>query len=68
MNIESDEGGAYFEKMGKLRFNKKKKRIELTLTVVEEAPEYSGTAKAVLYFDGRQWKVACDQKFCEVLP
>ena len=43
-------------------------RIELTLTVVEEAPEYSGTAKAVLYFDGRQWKVACDQKFCEVLP
>ena len=66
-SLESDEGGAYFEKMGKLRFNKKKKRVELTFTAVEEAPEYSGKAKAVLFFDGRKWQVACDQKLCEVL-
>ena len=66
--LETDEGGAYFEKMGKLRFNKKKKRLELTFTAIEEMPEYSGKAKAVLYFDGRQWRAGCDQKICEVLP
>jgi len=67
-SLENDEGGAYFEKMGKLRFNKKKKRIELTFTAIEEMPEYSGKAKAVLYFDGKSWRAGCDQKLCEVLP
>ena len=67
-SLENDEGGAYFEKMGKVRFNKKKKRLELAFTATEEMPEYSGRAKAVLYFDGRQWRAGCDQKLCEVLP
>ena len=67
-SLENDEGGAYFEKMGKVRFNKKKKRVELPFTAIEEAPEYSGKAKAVLYFEGGKWRVACDQKLCEVLP
>jgi hypothetical protein len=66
-SLESDEGGAYFDKMGKVRFNKKTKRLELPFTAIEEAPEYSGKAKAVLYFDGSRWQVACDQKSCEVL-
>jgi hypothetical protein len=66
-SLESDDGGAYFAKMGKVRFNKKTKRLELPFTAIEEAPEYSGKAKAVLYFDGRQWRAACAQKSCEVL-
>ena len=68
LSLENDEGGAYFEKMGKMRFNKKKKRLELTFTAVEEMPEYSGKAKGVLYFDGKRWRAGCDQKTCEVLP
>ena len=55
--------------MGKLRFNQKKKRLELTFTAVEEAAEYEMPTKAVLYFDGKRWRVGCDQKSgCEVLP
>lgn len=68
LSLENDEGGAYFEKMGKMRFNKKKKRLELTFTAVEEMPEYSGKAKGVLYFDGKRWRAGCDQNSCEVLP
>lgn len=67
LSLESEEGGAYFATMGKLRWNNKKKRVELPFTAIEEAPEYSSEAKAVLYFDGKAWRVGCDQKLCEVL-
>jgi hypothetical protein len=67
--IVGDNGGASFEKMGKLRFNKKEQRLELTFTAFEEAAEYEMPAKAVLYFDGKRWRAGCDQKSgCEVLP
>ncbi len=68
LSLENDEGGVYFEKLGKLRYNKKKKRLELPFTATEEMPEYSNSAKGVLFFNGKRWSAACDQKVCEVLP
>ena len=50
------------------RYNKKKKRLELPFTATEEMPEYSNSAKGVLFFNGKSWSAACDQKVCEVLP
>ena len=69
-SLESDEGGVSYDSMGKVKYVKKANRIEIHFKAIEDAPEYSGPAKGVIYYDvaTKVFKAACAQKICEVLP